>query len=64
MRNPYVIYGALNSLNILFPQVTLVANSSHFEAAFPVIHVNLDFSSLLACTTLKFPPPLSGISFK
>lgn len=45
MRNPYVIYGALNSLNILFPQVTLVVNSSHFEAAFSVIHVNLDFSS-------------------
>lgn len=45
MRIPSVIYGALNSLNILSPQVTLVANSSHFEAAFSVIHLNLDFSS-------------------
>lgn len=63
MRIPRVIYGALNSLNIL-SQVTLVANSSHFEAAFSTIHLNLGFSSYPACTTLKFPPPLSSIYFK
>lgn len=41
MRIPYVIYGALNSLNILSPRVTVIANSSHFESAFSMIHLNL-----------------------
>lgn len=45
MRISYVVYGALNSLNILSSRVILGANSSHFETAFSMIHLNLDFSS-------------------